>query len=263
MMNKRMILAVVVALLVIGAAWWFINDSRLRIVTKDVNYEATFEINYADGSSSEIKRYKTASIRYEGKLVDHITFDLDAKFKATQDNDVRLLSPRVGGEYETKMIFYAVDPIFGAEKISEYPLSASTNTDYSVLETGDWYNIFVNRKVTINEISDALGDVIGTQFDLRVIVHVWYNLDPEKDEVIHHELIFTVPFDIMTLTDETPGPDDGGGGSGKLDPNDPSVNPIQPYPPATDIIISDPITIQYVPWSGVKDTSANKNLGKR
>ena len=135
MMNRKMIMAVVVVAVLIGAAWWFINDSRLRIITKDVNYEATFSMTYADGTTVEIKRYKTASLVYhEGELVDYITFNLDAKFKATQANDVRLLSSRAGGNYETSLTFYVADPIFGDEIISEWPLSADTNTDYSVLD---------------------------------------------------------------------------------------------------------------------------------
>ena len=267
-----MIMAVVVAAVLIGAAWWFINDSRLRIVTKDVNYEATFSMTYSDGSTVEIKRYKTASLVYhEGELVDHITFNLDAKFKATQANDVRLLSSRAGGDYETTLTFLVSDPIFGDEIISEYPLSADTNTDYSVLETGDWYHVFVNKKVTTKEISDARGEYWFTDsFSLKAVVDIWYNLDPEKTEIIHHKLTFSVPFKIMELIsdedlkdrEEDPSDPD----YGKLDPNNPYINPIWAEPPATpDIEISDPISIQgYAIWMSTTDDDTDKyKLPKR
>lgn len=278
MMNKKMILAVVVALLVIGAAWWFLNDSRVRIITKDVNYEATFGMTYVDGSTVEIKRYRTASLVYhEGELVTHIIFNLDAKFKAAQGDDVRLLSSRAGGNYETMLTFYVGNPIFGDEIISEYPLSADTNTDYSVLDTGDWYHVFVNKKVTTKEISDARGDTWFTDsFSLKAVVDIWYNLDPETAEIIHHKLTFTVPFRIMDIISDDDLDDGDGNGGGGEDPDDPDYGKLDPYNPATspiwaepiakpDIEISDPIFILgYASWlSTTDDQSKYKNLGTR
>lgn len=264
----KMILAIIVAAIVIGGIWMTVGSSNLTIVTKDVNYEASYEIVYADGSSVMVKKYKTASFQYQNKVVDYIDFDLDAKFKATQEDNVRLLSPRAGGDYETSVTFYVVDSIWGENQISEYPLSAYTNTDYSVLDTGDWYNVFKNLKVTTTEIKDARGDMgANWEFTLKTVVDVWYNLDPEKSDVIHHQLIFSIPFKIVEYTDKTPDPDDGGGGGGgdgKLDPGDPTQNPIQPFPPAKPIIkIDDAIKLSVTPWYGDSGSSSNKNLGKR
>ena len=265
MRNTKMILAVVIAVLVVGGAWWVIADSTLRVVTNDVNYEATFEITYNDGSTVEVKRYKTASIMYEGKVVNYVTFDLDAKFKAKQMEDVRLLSPRSGGEQETKVTFYVKDPVFGNEKVSEYPLSATTNTDYSVLDTGTWYNVFKDLKITTTQMDDALTDFGQTSFSILAVVDVWYNLDPDKSEIIHHEIIFEVPFKILDITNEVPDPDGGGGGGDGDRRNQPiSSNPIQPDQPQKPTVkISDPVNTQYAPWTVNIDQSSYKNLGKR
>ena len=260
---------IIAAAIILGGAWWVMQSSGLKVVTKDVNYEATYSLVYEDGSSTTVKRYKTASVTYEQKVVEYVQFDLDAKFKATQAEDVRVLSPRAGGEHETRVTFYVVDSIYGADQISEYPLSTYTNTDYSVLDTGDWYNLFKDVKVTTSEIESAHGDWTGqTRFSLRTVVDVWYNLDPESTDLVHHELTFEVPFNILDITNEDPDDGDGGGGGSgdrRTQPFGPKDNPIAAEPPKTPTIdIDDSQKLGITPWSmtGGSDDS-HKYLGKR
>ena len=249
-------LTIVVILVIVAIAilvTYNVTDDSISIKTKDVDYEATYEIVYTDGTKASIKKYATATVKHDDKTVKHITFDLDAKFQVPHD-DVRVNTPRNDPDHETKVTFFADVPDGGKYKVSEYPLSTFTNADFSVLDTGDWYNVFKDIKITTTELDVASQMNLRNKFVLRTVVDIWYNIDPDKKELIHHELIFSIPFKILTavlVSDDT----SGTGGNG------------DPTGTGTDLsninfIAGTPITSRTIdsPTSTIRTTWGTSNL---
>lgn len=269
----KVIAALIVAGLVIGAVYMTMSADVLKVRTADADYEASFTLHYTDGSSATVKRYASMSVSYQNKTVSKISFSLDVKFK-TPTEEVRLLTPRTDRDHDTEVTLYAIDPTVGAGKIISYPVSAKTQTDFSILETGGWYKVFENIDVTTSEITTALGYGISSTFTIKAVVDVWFNKDPTEDEAIHHQLEFAVPFTISKFSPVDPDDpdDDDDDDDARYDPDnrryDLIVDPITPGNPQLPIVtVNEAVKLTNSPWIVYGDQQLTgdqyKNLGKR
>ena len=270
MVRPVTIIGICLALIVVGLVAYSFTSDSLVIRSTEADYEAKFPVKYTDGTTTTINKYATAYIQHDDKVVESIGFGLDVKFKVSQD-DVRVISDGSDPDHETKVTFNIILPNFGEYQVSEYPLSTFTNADFSVLDTGDWYHLFVsdNVKVTPAELSTATEGSIGMNFVLQTVVDVWYNIDPTKNEFVHHRLKFTIPFRVIRIVSDADLPDDQ---------SDSDTGAVQYNPGGDAIVATQPdIRLHYfgttnvrtVPWQGGVDITSDydwtdyNNLGTR
>ena len=265
MVKAITILAVLAVAMVLGVLFTAVTDEAIPIATNDADYEIVITINYVDGTSTTVKKFKALTAYHDDKLVESISISVDVKFKAKSDDPVQVLSTRSDPDHATELSVFVGGPAVTDSRLTTHPLSADTGADYSTVERGRWYHLFTDVGVTTSEVAQKQL-TYDVNWHLLFVLEVWYNDDPDVKEAKLHQIEVKLPLEFMP-----------GGGMTNEQPSDPANDPVDPEDAKLDptneyIAPGEPLikkkqdkkeAIPNPPWKQSKPGQDSKNLDPR